>query len=608
MDQAAQRQALSWAALAGAVVEERHSGDGRVTAVVCPSVRHVQALRSMRHVGCGALLQVPTGAVWMLRTVGHAWTDQRVAAASKLLCSGRNAEYPVRNPILPTQLARAIEVPRVDVVMPALDRLDPSQWDTRRLALALRMQQLPGSGAQPEPATLAAEVAAIEAELVARLDAARKRFVDGLDSEVLPVVLGILGDARLFNFFTHPAHRRNRLQLAATFPILVPAAAAGDPGGAGGLVRRIVDAGRPLIGALAKEWAVSPSVLRGLRGRPLKVVGEQWAGRLEALVAVLNTVPAELRPGDDAESWRTFNDHVAFAAAVFGRQPWTSPLALAWLRQAARHGWTADALVQAGSDLGEQSVAAVDALRQALIDTLLSEYSLPTPERADEPVLAVRVRHSADRHLARLAPRPLIELAQRFQRELAAAHSEMADQFAVAAGTGFWPLLPEEYLSSDGSRIVVPLRNRQELLRQGRALANCLGTSHIGQYSAACAEGNTFLVSIIDARLRLPLSTAEVRIKRPAIPGLQRILVAQHTAAHNAPPTPACRAALREAIASLGTEAGRRHIRHGHKALAARRGDARTLKVEAERRAVQRTIGEGRYAELLRQICGEPRP
>lgn len=604
MNEAVPHESLSRTNLVDALVEERVCGDGRVTAVVCPSARGDRAHGSMRHVTCSALFQVPTGAVWMLRTTGHLWTGPRVAAASEILCAGRNAEFPIRNPILPAQLARALELPRVDVVAPVLDRLDASQWDTRRLALALRLQQLPNTGAEPEPAALAADVAALEGELISRLDAARKRFFDGLDGELLSAVLGNVGDARLLNFFTHAVHRRNRLQLAATFPILVPAAAEGDSDGAGGLVRRVVDAGLPLVATLAKEWAVSPSVLRGLRGRPVDVVGAPWARRIEALVAVLNALPAEFRPGHDAASWRAFNDYVAFAAGLFGRQPWTSPLALAWLRHAARRGWTEGVIAQASSDLGEQSLAAVDALRQALIDTLTAEYSLSATESTGDGVDAARVWHRVDQHLARHAPRPLIELAQRYRRELSAARSEMAVENEVACGTGFWPLLPEEYVSSDRSRIVVPLKSRFDLVRQGRALVNCLGTSHLDYYSAACARGNTFIVAVLDGRSRVPLSTAEVRIGLPSVPGLQQVMVAQHTAARNAPPTSACRRALREAIAKLGTEAGRQHMRKGLRAIAARHGDARGLQVEAERLAVRRAIGEAKYEELLRRIAG----
>ena len=547
----------------------------------------------------------------MLRTVGHVWTEQRLASAVEVL-GAKPGHIPIRrDPMLATRLARALQVPQVQILVAVLDRPDPAQWETRKLALALRLQHLATGDRDPEPAVLSAELDAIERELIERLGAALRRFAGSLDADVLAAAPASARDAELYGYLADPRHRRNRLQLAATFPLFLRAAAQGEAGGgAGGLIRRLVDEGAPLVKALAAQWAVAPSVLRSLSMRPVDMIGEQWESNIEALVVLLNALPAEFRPGADAAAWRAFNETIVFAESVFGRRPWTSPLALAWLRHAARGGWTADTIAAAGIDLQQASVALVDELRQALIESLSAECTTAVVTSAAEAALSTRASHAADGYLAGIAPRRLIALAQRYRRELAAARTEQASEAAFAGGTGFWPLLPGEYLSSDGSRIVVSLDSRQALLEQGRAVVNCLGNSHLGHYSAACARGDAFIVALLHAPTRTPLSTAEVRVRRLTLRGRLEARVAQHTAERNAPPSLACRDALAEAIMLLGTEEGQEHLRRGARALAARRrGDAqlrREVDLLPVRLAVKRTVGETRFDQFATPFRNAP--
>lgn len=598
-----------WVELAAALVEERRSaGDAQVAAIVCPSARRVLAPRPLRQATCCALFRTSAGAVWMLRTVSHVWTEERVSAASEWLDSIADGGVSGCDPTLGSRLAYALELPRVEVCAPAFDGSGSSQWDLRKLAVALRMQQLPRGGRDPDPKGLAAEVESIEAELNRALAAALRRFANGLDRDVLAAEPRSLADVDFYNYLIRPVHRRNRLQLAATFPVFLRAAATGGPDSAGGLIRRTVDAGLPLVDTLARQWAVSRSVLRGLRHRQAEVVGAQWESNIEALVQVLNALPAEFRPGENPAAWRTFNDYIAFAESVFGRRPWASPLALAWLRQAARHGWSGKAFAEAGVEVTEESVTLVDALRQALIETLKTESAVPAVEVAGEAALLSRVWQIVDHHLSAIAPRRLINLGRRYRQELAAARAEFSSEIAFAAGLGFWPLLPADHVSTDGSRVVVSLASPQALQQQGQVLGNCLGESSLSHYSSACSRGEAFIVAVLDAEDRVPLSTAEVRVKRADLSGRLEIRVVQHTAARNAPPTVKCRTALREAVARLRTESCQQHLKDGSRAIAARsRGDLRGV-AEAERRAmlraVKRSVGDGRYRELLGLLQG----
>ena len=595
-------QPARWAELAAALVEERSPGGGNgVAAVVCPAVGRVSP-RSLRHTACCAVFRTDPGGVWMLRTVGHEWTEERLAAAAQLVAR-QLGHLPVRrDPMLATRLARALQVPQVQVLAAVLDPPDPQQWQTRKLALAARLQRLQPEEGTPDPATLAAQVDAIERRLLAQLGAALRRFAGSLDTDILAAAPAAARDAELYAYLSDPVHRRNRLQLATTFPLFLRAAATAGGGGAGGLIGRLVDDGAPLVRSLAARWAVSPSALRGLRGLPVELIGAQWQANVEALVAVLNALPAEFRPGADAAAWRAFNDCIAFAESVFARRPWTSPLALAWLRQAARRGWTAEAIGETEREVLQASIALVDELRQALIEALRSGSAADAAATADEAALSARAWHGADAYLAGIAPKRLVALAQRYRRELAAAQEQHAGEIAAARGAGFWPLLPGEFVSGDKSRIVVPLADRQALRAHGRAVVNCLGGSHLDYYAAACGRGQTFIVGVLEARSRRPLSTAEVRATRPTLSGRTAVGVVQHTAAHNAPPSAACRDAVAEVIAALGSEGGQEHLRRGARVLAAQRRGDRELRREFDllpvRQAVKAAVGERRFDEL----------
>ncbi len=605
-------QPARWAELAAALVEERSPGrDNGIAAVVCPAVGRASP-RSLRHTACCVVFRTQPGVIWMLRAIGREWTEARLAAAAELLAR-RIGHLPVRrDPMLATRLARALQVPQVQVLAARLDPPDPLQWDTRRLALAVRLQQLRPEENAPDPAALAAEVDAIERELLAQLGAALRRFAGSLDEDIVAAAPEAARDAELYAYLADPSHRRNRLQLASTFPSFLRAAATEGGSGAGGLIRRLVDDGAPLVRTLAAQWAVSPGVLRGLRGLPAQLIGAQWQANVEALVVVLNALPAEFRPGNDPAAWQAFNDGVAFAESVFARRPWHCPLALAWLRQAARRGWTGAPFTEADRETLQASIAQVDELRQALIAALKDDREVAADAADDGAGRSARAWHGADACLAGFAPKRLVALAQRYRRELAVAQGRHASEIAAAHGAGFWPLLPGELVSGDRSRIVVSLADRPALRAHGRAVVNCLGGSHLEYYAAACGRGQTFIVGTLDAASRRPLSTAEVRITRPTIVGRTEVRVVQHTAAHNAAPSRACRDAVAEAIALFDTAAGQEHLRRGARTLAAqRRGDAqlrREFDLLPVRQAVIATVGARRFDELaatLRRAAGQ---
>ena len=561
----------------------------------------------LRNTACCALLKAADGTLWMLRTVGHMWTEAQMATAAEFLAASR-ARRRV-DPLLEKRLSLALDQPQVTVAHPVLDRLEDAHWNVRKLAIGLWMERSASRGARPDAGRLAAEVGALEQTLAALLRTAIDRFIAGLEAEVISVEPRSLADTRLYNFLVPAPSRRNRLQLAATFPLLVRAAAADDDTGLGADIRRVVDAGVPLLKALSRRWGVAPAVLRCLRRRQPVLVGERWESNVGALFALLDAVPAEFRPGEDAAQWRDFNDLIALAEATFGPRPWDSALALAWLRHSARRGNSNASLARAAADLRPAVTAEIDALRRALIETLAAESLTPADDAVSADALAVRARVTADRYVSGRAPGRLTELATRYRRLLAQAREDVRGESGGPAGSGFWPLLPEEYRSRDGSRRVVSLTSRQALNRHGRALGNCLGNSHLSYYTTASQRGEAFVVGVLHAESGQPLSTAELRVAAVDLGLRLTVKVVQHTAARNLQPSARCRTALAEALVWLSTEACQRHLRTGARAIAERRWHEQRRRGDAERlpiaRALRRTIGEQRY-ELLLKAVREP--
>jgi hypothetical protein len=62
-----------------------------------------------------------------------------------------------------------------------------------------------------------------------------------------------------------------------------------------------------------------------------------------------------------------------------------------------------------------------------------------------------------------------------------------------------WPLIPADFVSSDGARLVRPLGTLGELTAHGAALANCLGWGYATRYLCKSSQGTTFIVGLFDA-------------------------------------------------------------------------------------------------------------
>jgi Raf kinase inhibitor-like YbhB/YbcL family protein len=115
---------------------------------------------------------------------------------------------------------------------------------------------------------------------------------------------------------------------------------------------------------------------------------------------------------------------------VFRRPVWTSPVALAWLRDAAQRGWI-DLDPDSVEELwGHEATARIEEFRDVLARLLelqvLGQFAVPVSEAA------------ADRFIASRQPRRLREIADRHTERVLAVRAEMAQQTTLLSGERFW--------------------------------------------------------------------------------------------------------------------------------------------------------------------------
>jgi len=117
-------------------------------------------------------------------------------------------------------------------------------------------------------------------------------------------------------------------------------------------------------------------------------------------------------------------------------------------------------------------------------------------------------------------------------------------------------------------------------------------------------NGEAFIVAVLDADAKAPLSIAEMRVSKRDLGARYAVEAVQHTARRNARPTAQCRAAIGEVLDLLKSEPLQQHLAVGLRLIAQRRRDRTESAREAERLpmrwALRRAIGDSSFASLLR--------
>lgn len=593
---------------------------GRIAAsVVFPAPKTALIPRPLGRFRSVALLRLVDETVWLLSMPGRAWTDSRLDTAAGLL-AGSSAN-PEPNDVVAQRLRSGLDLPDLMLVTPCLDTVDPSQWG---LADTARSMVRRGTNLPPmvqHIGDLKRRNDAVESMLRVSLRDALAAFVAALDAEALTAASanGRI-DAIQYNYLAYRPHRRYRLQFAAAFPNLLPAAASASSGTLGADVRTAVDSGRPLVKTLARNWGVRPGVVRMLMAVPPAAIGRKWTGDIRALALLLNALrPADL-PAAEPSTWNDFDAAVGVGGQVFHEALSCSSAARGWLRDCvgqlrrgsptARARWLPDA----------DAVEGIRRFRALLTETLRHDAGAASVDAAQ--AVSRFLPLAVDRLLVELAPRGLADVVTAFETERARAHrgiGSVRENRRIALGRMLLPLLPRDFVSSDGSRVIRGLTTEAQLAEHGRDLGICLAGVQRHHYLAACRHGQRFIVGIFEAVTGAPLSTVDIVIRRDPKTGIDEPMVAQHTARENQEPSPTCRRAVAELLRHCCRPEVIAHLQQGRRLL---RRDGRTqmtrlreqtdaATLAADRAALQATLGDGVYDDLVaatirarRRHCG----
>jgi hypothetical protein len=319
-----------------------------------------------------------------------------------------------------------------------------------------------------------------------------------------------------------------------------------------------------------------------------------------------------LRPGDlpgaEPSTWSDFDAAVGVGGQVFHEALSCSSAARGWLRNcvgqlrrgspAARARWLPDA----------DAVERIGRFRALLTETLRHDVGAASVDAAQ--AVSRFLPLAVDRLLADLAPHGLAEVAAAFETERARTHRgivSVRENQRIALGRMLLPLLPRDFISSDGSRVIRALTTEAQLAEHGRALGICLAGVQRYYYLAACRHGQRFIVGIFEAATGAPLSTVDIVIRRDAKTNIDEPMVAQHTARENQEPSPTCLRAVAELLRHCRRPEVITHLQQGRRLL---RRDGRTQMTRlreqadaatraADRAALQATLGDRVYDDLV---------
>lgn len=560
--------------------------------VVFPKAEFLLGPPLLGHIRNLALLKLLDGTVWMLTLRGQAWSGDRLRAAAGILHRVSRQAFTKRS--IECLLRKELDIRAVSLESLPIDKVDIRRWDIEKVAFALARQ--PGARRSAAECPARREWA-IQADLRDALDEAFRTFVDRMDPEALRLATrGRRFDERIYNYLAHREYRQYRLQFARSFPGLLVTAVVAEPRSFGEELRTIVDSGAPLIKGLAARWNVRPGVIRHLVGRASGDMGIQWMRDARGLALALNALHPQDLPGDSPAEWSEFNRIVATGQRLFLRPVWESPSGLEWLRECVRRAKRKD---RRGLDVwmpGWNELAKVADLRAALTECLHRETA-NTPSRLTSDV-DTAITEAIDRVVLRMAHRGLGEVASLFSDELERRQKKGGTIREILSRDALMPLVPEDFISSDGMTRVTALTTTRQLRTHGTRMRNCLRHRSARGVAGEAAIGTVFIVGLFDAHSGKALSTAEIKIVPDREAGAYRLITKQHTAVLNREPSRQCDNAFREFLLHCQSDDVRKHLKNGWKKIRQSRGVSGMQAVNLPA-ALRCTLGEQVYEGLL---------
>jgi hypothetical protein len=344
---------------------------------------------------------------------------------------------------------------------------------------------------------------------------------------------------------------RNRQQVMATFPVLVPAIVLHGGHPRYSWLAAIVDRGDPLVKAISHIFGVSKSVVRYLIGKPLILIGTGWLGQERNLLHALSLLPPTAFPVTQND-WALMHRFYDTLDVYEGRP---SEYVFADLCRAGYLKSQARMLTLCAGELSRLRLlndyfVFVENWAFAVADKHREESerragrSNEFLKQIDVDVFAILevVKNFVSRWSSPELYRQLLcwqDVSRRaWQEKLTTEEINIVSQ---------WPaLLPEPlYL---GDHVVVSLGSSDALEEEGHQMRHC-----ISRYARVCAMGESHILSIRSLTGER-LSTAEVRLEIGDLGEVSPRLV-EHRARGNGQPDASCAETLKNVMQWLANEA-----------------------------------------------------
>ena len=550
--------------------------------VVFPRSEFLVGPPSLKHIKSVALLGLADATVWMLVLERQDWTKERLRASAEVLAGVSKQAFTTGT--VERLLRKQLGIKSLPAATLPIGRIDELVWETEKVAFALVRQPAANrSDARIRGSSLGEIEWTVRTRLRASLNDELRSFVKAMDPEALRIATaGRRFDLRVYNYLAHTEYRRYRLQFAETFPSLLQSAVVAEPRSLGKDLRSIVDSGAPLIKGLAARWNVRPGAIRHLVGRASSNVGVQWSRDARGLALALNALHPQDLPADNASEWGEFNRIVVTGQRLFHQPVWESAAGLEWLRECIRLVRTGDKPALERWLPGWNQIEQVIRFRKALAETLRREILGNRDILGDDA--DTTIDDAVDRFVLKIARRGLQDVASLFAEELIRTwEKDYACQ--ILSREVLLPLVPQDYVASDGRTRVTALTTDRELRTHG----------------SRCKIGSVFIVGLYDVPSDRPLSTAEIRTFSNRKPSEYRLYTRQHTAAANRRPSARCVRVLRDFLRYCHTDEVREHLLSNWRSVQGCAGREHRQPVDAPA-ALRRALGDNTYDGLLSRI------
>lgn len=372
----------------------------------------------------------------------------------------------------------------------------------------------------------------------------KQRFIDGLasfnaalDQELLQMI-GVgdhqtMVDTTRYNYLLHPIDRIStyRRQAVQTFPLLGDLFTGATTEHAVLRLQNWIDAGNPLLTAVADYCRCIKTIPRLLAGKKYDEIGAEWQGQLQLLTDLLGMLPPDFWP-KNGEEWQLFNQWlrpVFYALGDTRHRTYRQQLA-SWLQELAKEGYE-----RIADRLERHGVSLVDITTLPDFERSLGEWANQIDA---DPEQALEALHQYS--ILRLA-----QLSRRWHdwqvRCVGEAEPDLfanSDEDVGDNRHSCWLSLIDEPWPH-GRHLVVPLTTPLMLQEEGSRMGHC-----VGSYASVCLYFGSHIFSIRDKAGNRSLSTVEIKLADEGF-FASKLHVVQHRGPGNVDPTPECQQTLK---------------------------------------------------------------